>query len=53
MAAQADIRQIPHHIAWTLKSRPVDIGLYALANGPMQRVQALTTMLQRRGLRHA
>jgi hypothetical protein len=35
------------------KSRLFNLGLYAFANGHMQMVQALTTILQRRALRHA
>jgi hypothetical protein len=35
------------------KDRLVDLGLYALANGHMQMILALTTILQQEGLRHA
>jgi hypothetical protein len=36
-----------------IKDLLVDLGLYALANGHTQMVQALTTILQRRGWSHA
>jgi hypothetical protein len=36
-----------------IKDLFVDLGLYALANGHTQMVQALTTILQWRGLRYA
>jgi hypothetical protein len=36
-----------------IKDLLLDLGLYALANGHTEMVQALTTILQRRGLHHA